>query len=111
MNTKILSKILISCSVLLFAISCSEDFLEIEKKGGIPQDEFYQTDDDALSAIVASYDILQSMWAQDWQSAWMVKVLPGDEVNCGGGSSSDQPPFQQLNASTGRLHLTAFGKE
>lgn len=96
MKTKIFYSILTLFFASVLITGCSEDFLIIDKTGGIPQDEFYNTDAEALSALVASYDILQSMWAQDWKCMWMVKVLPGGEINCGGGSASDQPPYQQL---------------
>jgi starch-binding outer membrane protein, SusD/RagB family len=100
MNTHKIYKWLIFFIVLASLSACSEEFLEVERKGAIPQEDFYETDDDALGAVVASYDMLQTIWALDWQSAWMVKVLPGDEVNCGGGNASDQPPYQRLNKFT-----------
>jgi len=86
---------IILATILL--ISCSENFLEVESLGRIPQEEYYKTDEQALAGIVAVYDILQSMYAQDWNSAWMVKVLPSDESTCGGGKKGDQPPYEELD--------------
>ena len=37
--------------------SCSEDLLDIEKKGATPLEKFYKTDADAQSAMVATYDM------------------------------------------------------
>ncbi len=96
MKTKILSKILIVFTAFVIISSCSEDFLTIDKTGGIPQDEYYQTDDQAFAAVISAYDMLQALWAQDWKCMWMVKELPSGEINCGGSNSSDQPPYQQL---------------
>ena len=35
--------------------SCNQDLLNIQQKGAVSQEEFYQTDDDALAAITAVY--------------------------------------------------------
>ncbi|MBN2212603.1 MAG: RagB/SusD family nutrient uptake outer membrane protein [Bacteroidales bacterium] len=96
MKTKIYYKVLTLFMATVLITACSEDFLTIEKTGGIPQDEFYQTDAQALSALVGAYDMLQSLYGQDWNSMWMVKELPSGEINCGGSNSNDQPPYQQL---------------
>ncbi|MBN2611678.1 MAG: RagB/SusD family nutrient uptake outer membrane protein [Bacteroidales bacterium] len=97
MKTRIYSKILMFFIAMLMITACSEDFLTIDKTGGIPQDEYYETDEQALAAAISSYDILQALWAQDWKCMWMVKELPAGDINCGGGNAADQPPYQQLS--------------
>ncbi|MCG8698432.1 MAG: hypothetical protein MI922_10295, partial [Bacteroidales bacterium] len=85
--------------ILLFAFlfqGC-EDFLEVENAGKISQEEFYSDDNSVRFATLAAYDILQSLYAEDWKSLWLVKTLMSDEINCGGGSASDQIGYQNLN--------------
>ncbi|NJO88326.1 MAG: hypothetical protein HC831_04685 [Chloroflexia bacterium] len=51
--------------VFLFGIqACTKDFLELEPKDGLVEDNFYQTEDDAFLALVAIYDAFS---VQNWQ--------------------------------------------
>lgn len=53
-----MKKIIIPILLVLFGLSfasCSQDNLEIEQKGVVSIDNFYKTDDDAESALVAAY--------------------------------------------------------
>jgi hypothetical protein len=43
---------------------------------------------------------MQYNYAKDWSSAYFLKVLPGDEANAGGGSSTDQPQLQDIDDYT-----------
>ncbi len=94
--------IILSLTVLVFvlAVSCTDQFLDTEPIGKAGIEQFYETDDDASKAIMATYDVLQWGYAQDWNSAYMVKTLPSDETNAGGSSSGDQPPYQRLDKFT-----------
>lgn len=72
------------CVAGLFA-SCSQDFLEIPEKGVIPEENFYQTDEDALSALTSMYHGVQtnlcSIKGGNIYVAWMFAFnLPGDDV-------------------------------
>ena len=72
------------CVAGLFA-SCSQDFLEIPEKGVIPEESFYQTDEDALSALTSMYHGVQtnlcSIKGGNIYVAWMFAFnLPGDDV-------------------------------
>ncbi|SMO88601.1 SusD family protein [Gracilimonas mengyeensis] len=82
---------------MFMTISCTDQFLDTEPIGKAGIEQFYQSDDDALKAIMATYDVLQWGYARDWNSPYMVKTLPSDEVNAGGSSSGDQPPYQRIN--------------
>ena len=45
-----MKKIIIALSMMLAAVaftSCSQDLLNIQQKGAVGQDDFYQNDDDA----------------------------------------------------------------
>lgn len=97
---KIQYKILVVLTLIISLSACKKDFLEVDPIGKLAVQDFYQTDEDATRAIMASYDILQWMNARDWNSAYLVKTFPSDESNVGGGSSGDQPPYQELGVYT-----------
>ena len=56
---------LLFVAVLLFT-ACSEDKLEIPQKGVVTIDSFYETDDDAESAMTAAYaDFITNIGGND----------------------------------------------
>ncbi len=93
-------KLLIALAFTLVFSACSKDFLEVEPIGKMSVELFYQTDEDATKAIIATYDILQWMNARDWNSSYLVKTFPSDESTVGGGDAGDQPPYQELGGFT-----------
>lgn len=100
MNFKQFFKIF-SALVIIFSLSaCQKDFLETDPMGKAAVSTFYKTDEDATMAVMATYDILQWMYARDWNSAYLVKTFPSDESITGGGDSGDQPPYQELDIFT-----------
>ncbi|MEI6059512.1 MAG: RagB/SusD family nutrient uptake outer membrane protein [Bacteroidota bacterium] len=97
MKNSFIHKILVVVVFFLAITSCSKDFLEVAPVGKIPVENFYKTDADAFKGLIAAYDILQWTNARDWQSVYLAKTLPSDESTCGGSSSGDQPPLQELD--------------
>jgi len=83
---------------LLLPVSCTEDFLQTDPIGKATVDNFYETDQDAEMALMAAYDILQWKHASgSWNSTYLVRILPTDDVNAGGGGAGDQPRLQRLD--------------
>lgn len=100
-SNNIASKLLqVSLLVVVLTTSCSKDFLDVSPTGRIPNSEYLKTDDQAFSALVGVYSLFQWNYNRPWNSAYFVKSLLGDDINCGGGSSADQPPYQQINSYT-----------
>ena len=97
MKNTFIHKILVGLVIFLAVTSCSKSFLEVDPVGKIPVDKFYKTDADAFKGLMAAYDILQWTNARDWQSVYLAKTLPSDESSCGGSSSGDQPPLQEMD--------------
>jgi len=83
--------------VIMLATSCSKDFLDKDINGVLPLNNYFKTDEEIQEGLMACYDILQWSYAADWNSMYMVKTLPSDETNAGGGNESDQPPYQKLD--------------
>jgi len=89
--------------LLILALSaCSEDVLDKTPIGRFSSDDYLTTEAEAEAAIIGVYDYLQVGYNNygDWSSIFFAKILPGDDVNAGGGSSGDQPKLQQLNNFT-----------
>lgn len=86
---------LFSLIVLLLGggTSC-EDQLDIEKKGNLGgEEDFYQTDADAISAITTTYAQWNSMHA----NMFMMLDMLSDDVWCGGANRADQLSYHYLN--------------
>ncbi|MBR5072705.1 MAG: RagB/SusD family nutrient uptake outer membrane protein [Bacteroidales bacterium] len=91
-----MKKIFIAIFVTLAAValtSCSQDLLNIQQKGAVGQEEFYQNDDDALAAITAVYAQMNSYY----YNYKFFSNLPSDNIYCGGGSRGDNDQWAQLN--------------
>lgn len=75
---------------------CSDE-LDQPIPGSLPAEGFYKTDKDAHYAMYAVYDALSNLYNSDWASMYLLKVMPGDDSNAGGGNDNDQAPYQQLD--------------
>ena len=79
----------ISAALAVFATtSCNPDLLNIQQKGVIAYEDFYQTDEDAESAMTAAYVSFISIFSAQGSNnpAWNVVVNAcGDELYWGGG--------------------------
>ncbi len=93
-----MKKIIYSTIVILFiSISCSKDFVEIPPVGVLDAATFFNNEANAEQALIGVYDLMQYNYAKDWSSAYFVKMLPGDDVNAGGGSATDQVPLVEIS--------------
>jgi len=86
--------------ILLISVSCSKDFVEIPPVGVLDAATFFNSEENAEQALIGLYDLMQYNYAKDWSSAYFVKMLPGDDVNCGGGSATDQVPLVEISDYT-----------
>lgn len=87
MKTKFLSLLI---SVLICASSCS-DWLDTRQMGVTPQEEFYQTDADALAAVYAIYASLRD------GEPFLFKNLMSDDAHTGGGARGDNFGYEEIN--------------
>lgn len=98
---KIYIKLLFAITTLTFiAVSCS-DYLDVPINGTLTPESFYNSDEDANSAVLAAYDMLtwnNNPWG--WCAPVFVKTLPSDEGSGGGASPGDQPDYDALDKFT-----------
>ncbi len=91
-------KYIILLTVIISAgFSCSEDWLDIEQKGAILQEDYFSTDDECLSSLAAVYDMIQVTNEQDWSSLFHMKLILSDESNAGGENEGDQPEYHEMD--------------
>jgi starch-binding outer membrane protein, SusD/RagB family len=89
------NKIFISIAFLmLFSISCTKDFLQLEPKTSLLEANFYKTETDALLGLVSVYDALS---VQNWQFVPLMADIRSDDTHVGGDNSgNDMLQWQQM---------------
>ena len=96
MKSLIIKTSIVCFSALLMTSSCKK-FLDQEVPGAFAEQDFYKTDQDAIQAVTATYDMMQAHYNSNWASLYMIKVLLSDESNAGGSDAGDQPGYQTLD--------------
>ena len=87
-------------TALMTATSCNQDLLNIPQKGVIAYEDFYQTDEDAESALVTVYDSFVGLFNVSGGNSPAYNVFinaPGDELYWGGGKKEDNIIAQEIN--------------
>ena len=84
---------------MLSATSCNPDRLEVEPVGEFLSANFYQTEEQVFSALIAAYDPLGwTMAYGNWVSHVMFGEIRSDNANAGGDpSNNDQPGWQEFD--------------
>ncbi|MFT5264635.1 MAG: hypothetical protein ACI8YQ_003381, partial [Polaribacter sp.] len=79
--------------------SCNKDKLDVEPVGEFLSSNFFVTEDQVYSSLVAAYDPLAwSMAYGQWISYVMFGEIRSDNANAGGDpSDNDQPAWQELD--------------
>ncbi len=96
MKTYNILKALGLAAVASLVLTSCEDFLDTTQRGVIPQEDFYQTDDEATQAVMAVYDGVQSNNLNFFQ----LKNILSDDAQAGGGSRSDNTYGNEINEFT-----------
>ncbi|MFK7973031.1 MAG: RagB/SusD family nutrient uptake outer membrane protein [Bacteroidia bacterium] len=87
------------CLIFSVTASCSVDKLKVEPVNEFLSDNFYQTEGQVFSALVAAYDPLGwTMAFGNWVSEVMYGEIRSDNANAGGDpSDNDQPGWQEFD--------------
>ncbi len=78
---------------LVVTLGCSESFLDTKQMGVTTTSDFYQTDEDALQALIACYDNIQDD-VFNWK--FLLANL-SDDIYAGGGMRGDFSQFAEIN--------------
>jgi starch-binding outer membrane protein, SusD/RagB family len=76
--------------------ACTKDFLELEPKTGLVEENFYKTESDAFLALTGVYDGLS---VQNWQFIPLMADIFSDDAFAGGGDASDMSQWQEIEQS------------
>lgn len=81
------------------SISCNEDLLNVEPVNEFLSENFYSTEDQVFSALIAAYDPLGwTMGFGQWISPVMLGEIRSDNAHAGGDpSDNDQPGWQEID--------------
>lgn len=85
---------------LMATTSCNQDLLNIPQKGVIAIESFYQTDEEAESALVSIYSEWMAIESTNGSNTPSWNALtrgPGDELYWGGGKADDVHTEQEIN--------------
>lgn len=84
---------------MLSATGCNEDRLDVEPVNEFLSANFYQTEEQVFSALIAAYDPLGwTMAYGNWVSHVMFAEIRSDNANAGGDpSDNDQPGWQEFD--------------
>jgi len=81
----------------LALLSCNDEFTTNPQPNAEDLGSFFTDEANVDAAVIGIYDLLQHTNASNWNSAFLVKLLPGDASNCAGGNKDDQPQLQDID--------------
>lgn len=82
--------------VILGMQACTKDFLELEPKTGLVEENFYKTENDAFLALTGVYDALT---VQNWQFIPIMSDIFSDDAFAGGADAKDMSQWQEIEES------------
>jgi len=98
-----MKKIIIPFLLTIFsiAVACSDEFTTNPPPAGTEDlESFFVEEANAEAAVIGIYDLMHLNYSRDWSSAFLVKLLPGDDANAAGGNSGDQQQLQDIDDYT-----------
>lgn len=99
MKLKATKFICILLPMILFMVSCNEEYLEVEPKGTTLEDNYYTNETEAYSGLVAVYDVLGKQ-SRGFENMIALLNSGSDDHFTGGGSSSDGSQLQAFSNYT-----------
>lgn len=88
------------CVALFGIIACDDDFTTNERQNVQDLETFFLEETNVEQAVIGVYDLVQFNYGRDWHSAFLVKLLAGDDANAAGGNSGDQQQLQDIDDYT-----------
>lgn len=101
---KIITNTVFLLGLILLISACSKEFLEKSPIIGQVEENFYQTEEDAISAINAAYAALQFELTPAGHFRWFWGDIMSDDSHKGGEGDNDQFPLKQLEEFQGPVN-------
>lgn len=79
-------------TITAFFISCSDDFVKVSPEYSIDSENYFNSETDYYSGLVAAYDLLATTYANA-----IVGEIASDNTLCGGESPTDVIGWQQID--------------
>lgn len=92
-------KILASITLVTLSVSCSDDFLDLGPLDQEVTSTFYKTEDQAMQALIAVYDVLgyQDTPGYSWAPFVTISDVLSDDSYAGGADANDGQDENELN--------------
>jgi hypothetical protein len=81
-------KTILVFTIALIVASCSKDYLDVEPKGSMLEENFYQNADDALEALIAVYDQVGGT-SGGYINKFTATISASDDHYAGGANATD----------------------
>jgi hypothetical protein len=85
------------CIAFVGIFACDDDFTTNPRLNVEDLETYFLEEDNVETAVIGVYDLMQYNYGRDWHSAFLVKLIPGDDSNAAGGNSGDQPQLQDID--------------
>lgn len=99
MKTINIKFLLIAVAIIITAVSCSKDFLEVEPKGTSLEVNYYKDKNEAFSGLVAVYDIMRKN-SGGFENMITMMNAGSDDHFAGGGGETDGAGIQGFSNYT-----------
>ena len=106
-----MKKILYSLSLLLCCTACGDDFLQRDPIIGTTLENYYQSEDDALAAVIAAYAALQFEMTPAGHFRWFWGDIMSDDSVKGGSGDNDTPELRLLEEFQGPVNTELLEAE
>ena len=91
-----MKKIVLFSLLIVFATSCEKEWLELEPTGQKFETNYYETEEEIFSGLVAAYSILQPKYYSGWSSYYFLANFPSDDSKVVGGGPGDRPEYHEI---------------
>ena len=93
-SSKILKIAAFAFAYLVIQTSCKKEFLDLKPNNSVTDENFYQSETDAIRATNACYSPLQGLYNG---AAWQIIDIMSDDADKGGGGASDAAEINELD--------------
>ena len=91
-----MKRIILFSLLIIFSSACTEDWLELEPIGQKLESNYYQTEEEIHSGLIAAYSMLQPKYYSGWSSYYFLANFPSDDAAVVGGGPGDRPEYHEI---------------